>query len=83
MAHHLRGRAGRPRLIRPPAAQSRLVVRVALLVITVALTAGIAAATISDIVQHGLSWLDIAALLVVVLFATGICGSLWESIRRK
>ena len=84
MAHHLRGRAGRPRLIGSlHAGHSTLVVRIALLVITVALTAGIAAATISDIAHHGVSWLDIAALLVVVLFATGICGSLWESIRRR
>jgi hypothetical protein len=59
------------------------VVRVALLVITVALTAAIAAATVSDIVDHGLSWLDVAALLVVLLFATGICGALWETIRRR
>ena len=57
--------------------------RVALLVITVVITAAIAAATISDIADHGVSWIDIAALLVVVLFATGICGSLWESIRRR
>ena len=58
-------------------------VRVALLVITIALTAAIAAATVSDIVDHGFSWLDLAALLVVLLFATGICGSLWESLRRR
>jgi drug/metabolite transporter (DMT)-like permease len=59
------------------------VARVALLLITVALGAAIAVATISDIIHHGVSWLDIAALLVVLLFATGICGSLWESIRRR
>jgi uncharacterized membrane protein YdbT with pleckstrin-like domain len=59
------------------------VVRVALLVITIALTGAIAAATVSDIIDHGFSWLDVAALLVVVLFATGICGSLWETIRRR
>lgn len=58
-------------------------VRVALLLITIALTAAIAVATVSDIAHHGLSWIDVAALLVVVLFATGICGSLWESIRRR
>ena len=58
-------------------------VRVALLVITIALSAAIAAATVSDIVDHGLSWLDVAGLLVVLLFATGICGSLWETIRRR
>jgi hypothetical protein len=59
------------------------VVRVALLVITIVLTGAIAAATVSDIADHGVSWLDIAALLVVLLFATGICGSLWETIRHR
>jgi hypothetical protein len=59
------------------------VARVALLLITIVLTAAIAAATVSDIVNHGFSWLDAAALLVVLLFATGICGSLWETIRRR
>ena len=58
-------------------------VRLALLVITIALTAAIAAATVSDMIHHGVSWIDIAALLVVLLFATGICGALWESIRRR
>lgn len=82
MADHLRGRAGRPRLIRPSTCILTPVVRVALLVITMALTAAIAVATVSDVIHHGLSWLDVAALLVVVLFATGICGSLWETIRR-
>jgi len=59
------------------------VVRLALLVITIALTAAIAAATVSDMIHHGVSWIDIAALLVVLLFATGICGALWETIRRS
>ena len=56
--------------------------RVLLLLVTVAVTAFIAAATIQDIVHHGFSWIDGAALLVVLLFATGILGALWESIRR-
>ena len=56
--------------------------RIALLIVTVALTAFIGVATVLDIVHHGVSWLDILALLVVLLFATGICGALWESIRR-
>jgi hypothetical protein len=59
------------------------VVRIALLLITIALTAAIAAATVSDMIQHGISWIDVAALLVVLLFATGICGSLWETIRGR
>lgn len=56
--------------------------RVLLLLVTVVLTAFIAVATVSDIVRHGVSWLDVVALLVVALFATGICGALWESLRR-
>jgi hypothetical protein len=59
-----------------------MVLRVVLLVVTVVLTVLIAIATVSDMIDNGVSWLDIAALLVVALFATGICGSLWESIRR-
>jgi hypothetical protein len=58
------------------------VLRILLLIVTVALTAFIAVATVLDIVHNGVSWLDIVALLVVLLFATGICGALWESIRR-
>jgi drug/metabolite transporter (DMT)-like permease len=57
--------------------------RVLLLLVTLALTAFIAVATVSDIVHHGVSWLDIVALLVVALFATGICGALWESLRPR
>ena len=56
--------------------------RILLLIVTAAFTAFIAVATVLDMVHHGVSWLDIVALLVVVLFATGICGALWESIRR-
>ena len=56
--------------------------RALLLAITVALTAFIGAATILDMIHNGVSWLDVVALLVVLLFATGICGALWESLRR-
>jgi hypothetical protein len=53
-----------------------------MLLVTVALIVFIGAATVSDIIHNGVSWLDIVALLIVVLFATGICGALWELIRR-
>ena len=56
--------------------------RVVLLLVTIAAVAFLGFATVSDVVHHGVSWLDVAGLLVVVLFATGICGSLWESLRR-
>jgi hypothetical protein len=55
--------------------------RILLLVVTVVLTAFIGVATVLDMIHNGVSWLDIVALLVVLLFATGICGALWESIR--
>ena len=57
-------------------------IRVVLLLVTVVFTAFIAVATVLDMIHHGVSWLDIVALLVVALFATGIVGALWESIRR-
>ena len=56
--------------------------RALLLAITVALTAFIGVATVSDMINNGVTWLDVLALLVVLLFATGICGALWESLRR-
>jgi hypothetical protein len=56
--------------------------RALLLAVTVALTGFIAVATVLDMVHNGVTWLDIVALLVVLLFATGICGALWESLRR-
>ncbi|HEX5191285.1 MAG TPA: hypothetical protein VFW09_00670 [Solirubrobacteraceae bacterium] len=56
--------------------------RIVLLVVTVVFTALIATLTVLDMVGHGVSWLDVLALLVVALFATGIVGSLWEMGRR-
>ena len=59
-----------------------MVGRALLLAVTVALTAFIAVATVMDMIDNGVSWLDVVALLVVLLFATGICGALWEALRR-
>jgi hypothetical protein len=59
-----------------------MLLRVVLLLVTIAVTAFIGVATVSDIIHNGVTWLDIVALLIVLLFATGICGALWESIRR-
>jgi hypothetical protein len=59
-----------------------MLLRLVLLLVTVTVTVFIAAATVSDMIHHGVSWLDVLALLVALLFATGICGSLWESLRR-
>jgi hypothetical protein len=59
-----------------------MVLRALLLAITIAMAAFIGVATVLDMVDNGVTWLDILALLVVVLFATGICGALWETLRR-
>ena len=59
-----------------------MLLRVGLLLVTVAVAVFIGIATVSDIIHNGVTWLDIVALLIVLLFATGICGALWESLRR-
>lgn len=59
-----------------------MVLRALLLAITVAMAAFIGVATVLDMVDNHVTWLDVLALLIVVLFATGICGALWESLRR-
>ena len=57
--------------------------RIALLVVTVVFTGLIGTGTVLDMIDHGVSWLDVLALLVVALFAIGIIGSLWEMGRRE
>lgn len=50
--------------------------RFLLLAVVLVFTAGIAALTVADIADNGLTWLDVLAILIVVLFGTGIVGSL-------
>ena len=50
--------------------------RYLMLAVVVVFTAGIGALTVRDIVDNGLTWLDMLALLVVLLFGTGIVGAL-------
>jgi hypothetical protein len=50
--------------------------RFLLLGVAVVFTVGIGALTVQDIVDHGLTWLDVVALLVVLLFGTGVIGAL-------
>ena len=57
--------------------------RYLLLLVVVVFTAGIAVLTVLDMVNNGVSWLDILALLVVVLFATGIVGALLQPPRDR
>jgi hypothetical protein len=56
--------------------------RIVLLVVTGAFVGFIGVATVLDMIHHGVTWLDVLALLVTLLFATGILGSLWEMGRR-
>jgi hypothetical protein len=56
--------------------------RIVLFVVTAVLTGLIGVFTVLDMIHNGVSWLDILALLVTLLFATGILGSLWEMGRR-
>lgn len=50
--------------------------RYVMLVATVVITVFIAVATVMDMSKHGVSWLDVLALLIVLLFATGGIGAL-------
>jgi hypothetical protein len=56
--------------------------RIVLLVVTAVFTGLIGTLTVLDMIHHGVTWLDVLALLVTLLFATGILGSLWEMGRR-
>jgi hypothetical protein len=56
--------------------------RIVLLVVTVVFTGLIGVLTVLDMIHNGVTWLDVLALLVTLLFATGILGSLWEMGRR-
>lgn len=50
--------------------------RLVLLAVVLAFTCLIAVLTALDMVHHGVNWLDVLAILIVVLFATGIVGAL-------
>ena len=50
--------------------------RFVLLVLVVAFTVLIGVLTALDMIHHGVNWLDVLAILIVVLFGTGIVGAL-------
>jgi hypothetical protein len=50
--------------------------RTVVLVIALAFIAGLSALTALDVVHYGLSAVDVIAILVLVLFMTGIVGAL-------
>lgn len=50
--------------------------RFVLLVLVVAFTVLIGVLTALDMIHHGVNWLDVLAILIVILFGTGIVGAL-------
>ncbi len=52
--------------------------RVVVLVIVVIFTAFIGVGTAVDIAHHGVTWLDVLSILIVILFGTGIVGALLQ-----
>lgn len=53
-----------------------------LLVLVVAFTVLIGVLTALDMIHHGVNWLDVLAILIVILFGTGIVGALMQPPRR-
>jgi hypothetical protein len=56
--------------------------RFVLLVVVVAFTVLIGVLTALDMIHHGVNWLDVLAILIVILFGTGIVGALLHPPRR-
>ncbi len=52
--------------------------RYVLLVVVVAFTGLIGVFTVLDMIHHGVTWLDVLAILIVILFGTGIIGALLQ-----
>jgi O-antigen ligase len=50
--------------------------RYVLLVLVVAFTSLIGVLTALDMINHGVTWIDVLAILIVILFGTGIVGAL-------
>ena len=56
--------------------------RLLLLVVVVVFTALIGVLTVLDMVNHGVTWLDVLAVAIVILFGTGIVGALLHKPRQ-
>ncbi len=65
-----------------PTDRGGLPMRIVLLVLVVAFTVLIGVLTALDMIHHGVNWLDVLAILIVVLFGTGIVGALLHPPRR-
>jgi uncharacterized membrane protein len=56
--------------------------RIVVLILVVVFTTFIGVLTALDMVHHGVNWLNVLAILIVILFATGIVGALVQRPRR-
>jgi membrane associated rhomboid family serine protease len=56
--------------------------RFVLLALVVAFTVLIGVLTALDMIHHGVNWLDVLAILIVIVFGTGIVGALVQPPRR-
>jgi cytochrome c biogenesis protein CcdA len=56
--------------------------RFVLLALVVAFTGLIGVLTALDMIHHGVNWLDVLAILIVIVFGTGIVGALVQPPRR-
>lgn len=52
--------------------------RILLLIVALVFTCAMAALTVLDIDQHGFNGIDVFAGLILLLFATGILGALFQ-----
>ena len=56
--------------------------RYLVLVIVVVFTVFIGVLTALDMIHHGVTWLDVLSILIVILFSTGIIGALLQRPRQ-
>ena len=52
--------------------------RYVVLVIVVVFTVFIGVLTALDMIRHGVTWLDVLSILIVILFGVGIVGALLQ-----
>jgi hypothetical protein len=52
--------------------------RIVLLIVAVVFVSGLGVLTLLDIVNYGVTWLDVLAVIVLVPLGVGTIGSLWQ-----
>jgi cytochrome c biogenesis protein CcdA len=57
--------------------------RAVLLVVVLVFIGGLGVLTAVDIHHHGINWLNVLAILILVLFGFGIVGALLQPPRRR